>query len=378
MLGSIKLSLLIGAGIPVPAPGCAIEALTSVKVDSGSGESQSGFELTFDVPLRSPLRTLFLASGGGAVGGVPLMRVVLIVTMNGRADPIIDGVATDIEAQPTDSGNTKIVVKGKDLTALMDLNEIRGLPYPATPPSVRVLAILARYAAFGVVPLVIPAVVDEPPVPTERIPQQQGTDLKYIRRLAKEAGYVFFMEPGPVPGMSRAYWGPEIRVGAPQPALTTGMDGVSNVDQISFHMDREAKSIPIVYFHEARSHLSIGLPIPDITPMNPPLGLVPPLPPKIEHLSETGHLTPGQAMMHGLAYVAQHSDAVFGSGTLDVARYGHVLKSRSLVGVRGVGLPYDGLHYVRNVTHDIQRGSYKQTFSLARNGLFSTVPMVPT
>jgi hypothetical protein len=156
------------------------------------------------------------------------------------------------------------------------------------------------------------------------------------------------------------------------------MDGVSNVDQISFHMDREAKSIPIVYFHEARSHLSIGLPIPDITPMNPPLGLVQPLPPKIEHLSETGHLTPGQAMMHGLAYVAQHSDAVFGSGTLDVARYGRVLKSRSLVGVRGVGLPYDGLHYVRNVTHDIQRGSYKQTFSLARNGLFPTVPMVPT
>ncbi len=108
------------------------------------------------------------------------MRVVLIVTMNGRAEPIIDGVATDIEAQPTEGGNAKLIVKGKDLSALMDVVEIAGLPYPAMPPSVRVLAILAKYAAFGVIPMVIPAVVDEPPLPTERIPQHKGTDYGYV------------------------------------------------------------------------------------------------------------------------------------------------------------------------------------------------------
>ncbi len=42
----------------------------------------------------------------------------------------------------------------------------------------------------------------------------------------------------------------------PQPALTTGMDAVSNVDQMSFHFDREAKSIPVVFFHEPQSKLS--------------------------------------------------------------------------------------------------------------------------
>ena len=79
--------------------------------------------------------------------------------------------------------------------------------------------------------------------------------------------------------------------------------------------------MPIVFFHEPQSKLAIGLPIPDITPMNPPLGLVPPLPPKLVKLSDTGHLSPGLgAMMKGLAYVAQHSDSVFGKGTLDVAR----------------------------------------------------------
>ena len=32
-----------------------------MKVTNGSGDTQSGFELTFELPARSPLRTLFLA-----------------------------------------------------------------------------------------------------------------------------------------------------------------------------------------------------------------------------------------------------------------------------------------------------------------------------
>jgi hypothetical protein len=105
---------------------------------------------------------------------------------------------------------------------------------------------------------------------------------------------------------------------------------------------------------------------------------VPPLPPRIEKLANTAHLSAPQALMAGLAYASQHSDSVFGNGKLDVARYGRLLKSRQLVGVRGAGLPYDGLYYVKNVTHEIERGSYKQSFSLARNALISTVPQVPT
>jgi hypothetical protein len=376
MLGSIKISLHMGA-VPVPVPDFVIEALSSVRIELGSGNAQSGFELTFDVPLNSKIYALFLGVGAVGAGGVPFMRVVLVVTINGRSDSVIDGVATDVEAQPTDGGNAQLVIKGKDLTALMDVLDMTATPFPAMPPSTRVLLILAKYAAFGVVPQVIPSLVDDPPLPTEQIPQQKGTDYQYIQSLAEDAGYVFYLEPGPTPGLSRAYWGPEIRVGLPQPALTTGMDALSNVEQLSFHFDREAKSLPIVFFHEPQSHLSIGLPIPDITPMNPPLGLVPPIPPKLEHLTDTGHLSPGLAMMKGLAYVAQHSDSVFGTGTLDVAKYGRTLKSRGLVGVRGAGLAYDGLYYVKNVSHDIQRGSYKQSFQLARNGLFPTLPTVP-
>ena len=83
------------------------------------------------------------------------------------------------------------------------------------------------------------------------------------------------------------------------------------------------------------------------------------------------------ALATGLAFAGQNSDSVFGSGQLDVTRYGHLLKSRQLVGVRGAGEPFDGLYYVKSVSHQIERGSYKQGFSLARNGLISTFPTVP-
>jgi hypothetical protein len=374
MLKGVKLSLYIGP-VPIAAPREVVEALSHARVETGSGEAQSGFELAFDLPARSPLRTLFLVTGGGSL---PLIRVVLVVTLNGQARSIIDGITTHVEAQPGEGGVGKLVVKGKDLSALMDIIEIPGLPFPAMPPSARVLLVLAKYAALGVVPLVIPSILDIPPLPVQKIPQQRGSDYAYVKKLAGDAGYVFYLEPGPAPGMSKAYWGPEIRIGEPQPALTTGMDAMSNVESLSFRFDKEAKRTPIVYFQEPNSKAPIGIPIPDISPLNPPLGLLPPLPPKLEQLNDTAHLGPGEALMKGLAFAGQHSDSVFGNGTLDVAKYGRLLNSRSLVGVRGAGLPFDGLYYVKSVTHDIQRGAYKQSFSLARNALISTFPTVPT
>jgi hypothetical protein len=373
MDGGIKLSLWIGP-VPVPAPAVVVEALDTVKVEVGAGDTPSGFELTFDLDARSPLRTLFLLTGGG---GLPLLRVVLVVQIGGRAESVIDGVTTNVETRPGEGGVGKLVVKGKDLSALMAKIDLSGLPYPAMPPALRVLTVLAKYAAFGVVPLVIPSIAEDLPLPVDRIPSQRGTDYGYILLLARQCGYVFYLEPGPLPATSKAYWGPEIRVGAPQPALTVNMDAQTNVEQLTFNFDKDRKSIPIVYFQEPNSKAPIGIPIPDVTPLNPPLGLVPPLPPNIVSLNGTAQMSPVAALMTGLAYVGQHSDSVFGDGRLDVARYGRLLKSRQLVGVRGAGLPFDGLYYVKSVTHEIKRGEYKQGFTLARNGLVSTFPTVP-
>jgi hypothetical protein len=351
-----------------------VDSLQQVTVENGSGDAQSGFELVFEVPKKSPLTTLFLLSGGA---GVPILRVVVAVTVNGVTEVLVDGVMTHHELQTGSTTNT-LRVKGKDLTALMDVIELDGIPYPAMPPALRVLTALAKYAAVGVIPLVIPSIIEDIPLPIQRIPRHVGTDYSYISGLANDVGYRFYLEPGPVVGTSRAYWGPEIRLGQPQPALNAGLDGPhDNVTSLSFSFDKEKKELPIVTIQEPFSKAPIPIPIPDLTPLNPTLGLIPPLPPKITWLTDTAKLNPAAALMRGIAYAGQHSDSVFGTGSLDAVRYGRVLRSRQLVGVRGAGEPFNGLYYVTKVTHQLKRGEFMQTFSLARNALVSTIPVVP-
>jgi hypothetical protein len=120
------------------------------------------------------------------------------------------------------------------------------------------------------------------------------------------------------------------------------------------------------------------LPIPPVTPFNPPLGLVVPIPQKVEPLTATAKLSPAQALMLGMARAVQTADVVTGDGALDVLRYGQALRARSLVGVRGAGLAFDGMHYVESATHSIKLGEYKQKFVLKRNALISNLPLVPT
>jgi hypothetical protein len=372
MIQGLQLSLLVGPAVPLPAPRSVIEALTSVRV-TVADTGPSAFQLSFKIDNKSPLQTLFLLAGGSTP---PLLRVILVASFRGAAEVLIDGVMTHHEFQPGDRGSdATLTITGEDLTRVMDYIDFSGFPFPGMPPEARVALILAKYAFLGIAPLVIPSVLLDVPIPVDRIPLQQGKDLAYVRALADEVGYVFYIEPQ-APGASLAYWGPEIKVGVPQPALNGDMDAFSNVQSLSFNLDTERAVTPLVYIHNQLTKVPIPIPIPPITPLNPPLGAVPPIPKNFEPLTATSKLSPVRAAVIGLTKAARTADVVRGTGSLDVLRYGRILKARRLVGVRGVGQPFDGLYYVKTVTHTIARGSYKQDFTLTRNGLLSTVPRV--
>ena len=117
--------------------------------------------------------------------------------------------------------------------------------------------------------------------------------------------------------------------------------------------------------------------IPPVTPFNPPLGALVPAPQHVRQLRGTAKRSPAEALMLGMAEVVRHADVVTGQGTLSVDRYGQVLRPRSLVGVRGAGIAFDGLHYVNSVTHTLKPGDYKQSFTLKRNALITNLPAVP-
>ncbi len=378
MAGAIHLSLLIGPIIPIPVPALMIEALDSVTATS-SADSNSGFQLRFKVTSKSELNTIFLiAAGQNTSVGMPPLRVVLLVTINGRPQPLFDGVATNVEVLVGQNGQPgSITVTGEDLTKVMDLLDFSGLPYPAMPITARVALICAKYAAFGIIPLPIPALFPDVPISVEKIPAQQGTDLAYVRQLAEEVGHVFYIEPGEVPLTNIAYFGPEIKVGPPQPALNIDMDAHTNVESLNFSFDPTKGVLPVVFIQNQMTRVPIPIPIPNLNPLQPPLGALPTPIANIKMMKDTAKMNPMQAISKGLNEAKKSQDAVSGSGSLDVLRYGRMLKPRKLVGVRGAGVAYDGLYYVSRVTSTIKRGEFKQNFNLTRNGLISITPTVP-
>ena len=374
MLKGITVQLYIGPLVPIPAPKVVMDALTDLSV-TVNDVGHSGFQLSFAVSNQSPLHTLFLLTGGAPIN---ILRVVIVVIVGGTPHVIMDGVVTNHQIAPgSDASHSTLSITGEDLTVLMDKIDFSGFPFPATPAEGRVALLLLKYAFLGLIPLIVPSVLIDVPIPTTRIPAQKGTDLAYINDLASKVGYVFYLDAGPVPGTNVAYWGPQIKVGAPQRALNINMDAHTNVESLSFTFNNNMNAIPTVFYYEELSKAVIPIPIPPITPLNPPLGLIPPIPLGLQPVNDDlSKRSLPQSIMIGLAKASQWAEVVTAKGELDVLRYGGVLKPRKLVGVRGAGTAYDGLYYVKSVTHKIKAGEYKQSFELSRNGLISTVPQV--
>jgi hypothetical protein len=376
----IQLTLKMGPVVVAPAPQIVMDALESVEVTHEAG-ANSAFQMTLRISNRSALNDIFLIATGPtsavSLGKIPL-RVMVIVTINGTAQPLFDGVMTNVQVNPGQNGAAgQINITGDDLTRVMTMFDWSGFLYPAMPIQARVIAICAKYAMFGILPMAIPSIFMDVPLPTSRIPTHDGNDLEYIQQMAEELGYVFYIEPGPTPGTNIAYFGPEIKVGVPQPALNLDMDAHTNVESLNFNFDSSKGVLPVVFIQNPLTRAPIPIPIPDINPLQPPLGLIPAPITNLKMLKDTAKLNLPRAIARGVAEAARSQDAVSANGSLNVLRYGRLLKARGLVGVRGAGVAYDGLYFVQQVKTTISRGDIKQSFNLTRNGLVSITPKVP-
>lgn len=376
MLQGVRVTLLIGPVIPIPAPRLLMDALDSIEV-THSDEGRSGFQIVFRV-------------GRSGVGGLreyqlvanPLFltfnRVILIVTINSLPRVLFDGVITHQQFSPNvDPGQSTFTITGEDVSVMMD-RETQSTTYPAQDEMIIVNRLILSYARYGLVPLVIPPPTLDRPLPTDRIPSQQTTDLAFIKEMAKRYGYVFFIIPGPTPGANLAYWGPPVRVGVPQKAITVNMGAYTNANSLNFQYNGMEPTT--VAGNVQDRFTNRVLPVRSFTTLRLPLALTPSLnflsPPRQAQYRDTGRSVM-QAYSTAQAQTDQSLDNVVKiTGELDTVRYGGLLQLRQLVGLRGVGYTYDGLYYVKQVTHRVQQGQYKQSFTITREGLVTTVPGV--
>ncbi len=354
----IRLQLLIGRNDPRPAPPQVIDSLTSLEVTNNDRE-RDGFQLSFTLGRDS------LAEYGLLQSGLlePPNRLIASVTVRGQSYVLIDGVITNHQTAPSsDPGRSTLSVTGDDISLHLDLEE-KNATYPNQSDSVIVQRILRSYAEFGLNPDV--KETREAPSETDRLTTQQGTDLSFVQELARRNGFVFYIEPTK-PAESTAYFGPENRLGQPQPALSMNMGPDSNLDGLNITFNALGPTDPQAKMVDMPTRQSFPVPVPSGLPE--PISFQPASPLRRTIVRHTAHLNSIQAGLRTLTSANQSANAVTATGELNVVRYGRVLQARRLVSVRGVGNSNDGTYYVKQVTHRLSRGEYKLSFTLEREG----------
>jgi hypothetical protein len=371
---------MVGSSIPLPAPESLSRAIESIEI-TNNDEGRDGFQIVFSVgrstsdPTQNPLDFSLIDSALLET----FNRVIIMVIFGFVPVVLIDGIITHKQFKPSsEAGQSKLTVTGEDVSIMMDREE-KSTTHPNQPDPIIVTKIIASYAKYGLVPTVIPPASMDVPIEVNRIPSQQGTDLQYILGLAQNYDYVFYVEPTAVPGVNKAYWGPKEYTSLPQKALTVNMDSFTNVTAINFQYN--SLDSTVVRGSVQDPMLNMEIPVVTAASLRPPLALFPDLLKNIGNAKTKKYRAKGgvnaiQAYSEAQATTDSSTDAVTATGELDGIAYGDVLRARKLVGLRGMGFLHDGFYYVKNVTHRISNGNYKQSFTISREGLGSTTPVV--
>ena len=110
------------------------------------------------------------------------------------------------------------------------------------------------------------------------------------------------------------------------------MDAHTNVRSLTFPLRRVRKKIVVFgVFDPATGKIPIPLPLPNVNIFRPPLGLRLTPPSRVEFPDWAFQEELPRIIDRALGELARSSDAITASGTLDVVRYGRILRSRMLV-----------------------------------------------
>jgi phage protein D len=379
----ITLGMLIGSReSPQPAPQPLLEALQRVRVTQGDGGRQGDYQQGFELTLRAERGPG--ASSDYALLADPLLdpgnRLIVSVTLDATPHVLFDGIIAHRQLSPEGvTGEPGLTLMGKDISLLMDLEE-QDLDYPGQGDDAIARSILGRYARYGIHAQISSPAESWTPAEDERVARQLTTDRQYLQRLAARHGFIFRIKPGPTPRRSIGYWGPLEYGDSPQKALSVNMGAATNVESLTFAEDALAPTqvFGAVYNEQDPEPTPISI---EQSSQSTPLVKSPRLTADPSFVRKRRLVYSGASAAEAQALAQAMTDrstqAVLRvTGSLDTLQYGQILVAPGVVGLRGAGFRHDGDYYVRQVTHDIGQGEYKQRFELTREGLGSTIQRV--
>jgi hypothetical protein len=343
-------------------------------------EGASGFQLTFKVGRnRETGRDEYKALADGHFK--LFNRAIISVKIDSKTYVLMDGIIIHHQLNPSNEpGMSTMTITGEDVSVMMDLEE-KVAPHPNQSQPTIVRAILDNHRDYiGESDVQTPPAAEAPPK-EDFVHQQRESDLAYVRRLAKEFGWDFYVLPTENIGTSKAYWGPKVRNVPLQPAISVNMKQGGNADSVNFTFDGLGPTKIKDIGRDRRENKDFDVTsdkseVPDLT-KEPATTTVPNV--RVSLMEANPGLSRGEAIRQAQAEVDKSIDKAAGaSGQLNGFRYRAALQARGLVGVRGAGEICDGQYYVKSVTHKLRRGEYTQSFTLTREGAGTTKKTLPT
>jgi hypothetical protein len=200
---------------------------------------------------------------------------------------------------------------------------------------------------------------------------QRETDIQFLKRLALRNGYECYLD-----GEKGYFRKPQIDA-APQPVLAVLFGDETNLNRISLEInalepvnvtmsqiDRVGKTILDVSTVSSQQTMlgkkdAVGLLATGINPGQVYIGM---------------NVATGNPEMTALCQGIFHQAEWFLTGDGEIAgnHYGHVLKPRGTVTIKGIGETYSGVYYVSHVTHSFTAAGYSQNFRVKRNAIMPT------
>lgn len=356
----IAFTLLFG---PVPAPPDVVEAVEEIEVES-SLEEASAFRLRLatsqtvigDWTLLErdyfrPLLPLSIRVGGGL--GLP--------------EALINGYVSGLEVSWGEEPGTSVLeVTGMDATLLMNMQE-KVMPWPNLPDSAIAAAVFGQYALVPRVSPTSPALIEPEGTTTQR-----GTDIRFLKQLARRQGFECYVQPEPLSGLDQGYFQRRPPpLGLPQAVLNVAAGLETNVTGFSVHYEMTRPTTAVAAGLDVATKAIVPMPAPVATEL-PPAGLEPALtrvlPPGIVRPAGLGLATAAELQPAVAAIVNESSWAVVAEGSTG-PEVG-ILRPGGYVNVRGAGRLFSGSYYLTRVAHSIRRdGSHTQQFSARRNAV---------
>ena len=331
-------------------------------------------EVEHDIELAAMFRLRFslLLDQGGSWGILDDERLRIWKQVSIRAglseadEELMTGYITHVSPYfDGDPASCVLEVWGMDASVLMDREE-KLKDWPNKKDSDIASEIIASHG-------LTPDVEDTEVIHDEALSTiiQRETDMQFLKRLALRNGFacyvegdtVFFKKPQlddpPQPVLS-VHFGSETTVNR----LSLTVNALSPANVAMFQIDRNTKEVleaeataseqTALGADDAASHLGPG--------MNPAKVFV-------GRTAATG--TPEMTALRRELY-HQGEWFVAGEGEIEANQYGHVLKSRQTVTIRGIGETYSGVYFVSHVTHIFTDDGYRQIFKVKRNALLPT------